>query len=323
MRYAICDCGLDEGDFAVNKTVKRRLKPAINFLKYCFKWAIPWSIDEFCSNHQEIQRSIINQYLMFKLNGRAPYNDINDAGFSVYSQFEEDGIILYILSMIGFKTKRVVEICCGAGTECMATNLILNHGFDGYLFDGSKRNISLAKRFFRSKKDCLLYPPVLTQSWITTGNVNELLTQSGCAGEVDLFSLDIDGNDYWIWDAIEAINPRLLVLETHNVIPSDKSLTIEYQADFDSSWSKSGAEQYFRGASLLAMQRLCKRRGYRMIGAHRHGFNVFFLREDEGADFFPEISIDEVHNNFWSQWNQTHNWPLVKDMPWKEVEMSG
>jgi hypothetical protein len=129
--------------------------------------------------------------------------------------------------VIGFKTKRVVEIGCGSGDECMATNLILNHGFDGFRFDGSQDNISRAGLFFRSKKDCLLYPPVLTQGWVTVENVNDLLAQSGCAGEVDLFSLDIDGNGYWIWDAIEVINPRLLVFETHNIIPSDKSLTIE------------------------------------------------------------------------------------------------
>jgi hypothetical protein len=287
------------------------------------KQAIPAAVKESCSNHQEVQRSIINQYLLFKMQGLTPYHNIRDAGFRVYSQFEEDGIILYIFSMLGFKTKRVVEMCCGSADECMATNLILNHGFDGYLFDGNKENISQANRFFRSKKDCILYPPVLTHSWITAENVNDLLIRSGCAGEVDLFSLDMDGNDYWIWNAIEAINPRLLVLETSPWIPSDKSLTIEYHADFDSTWPKVGPENRYRGASVLAMQRLCKRRGYRMIGAHRHGFNVFFLREDEGVGFFPEVGIDEIHNNYVSQYNQTYGWPFAKDMPWKGVKMNG
>ena len=58
-----------------------------------------------------------------------------------------------------------------------------------------------------------------------------------------------------------------------------------------------------------------------MIGANRHGFNVFFLREDEGVHFFPEVGIDEIHNNLSSQRHQ-RDWPLVKDMPWKEVEIS-
>ena len=149
------------------------------------------------------------------MQGIMPYENIKDAGFRVYSQFEEDGIILYILSMIEFKTKHVVEMCCGSAHECMATNLILNHGFNGYLFNGDQENIVLAKRFFNSKKDCLISAPMLRQSWITAENVNDLLIETGCTGEVDLLSLDMDGNDYWIWSAIEAINPRLLVCETN------------------------------------------------------------------------------------------------------------
>ena len=154
----------------------------------------------------------------------------------------------------------------------MATNLILNHGFDGYVFDGKQNNISRANSFFRSKKDCLLYPPVLTHAWITSENVNELLIRSGCTGEV-------------------------------------------------AGASSGGAppEQDYRSVSLLAMQNLCRKRGYRMIGAHRHGFNVLFLRQDEGINVFPEVSIEEIHDNLWTRWGQTHRWPLVKDMAWQEV----
>jgi hypothetical protein len=304
---------------AMKKMAKRALQPAIDFGKDYIRQMIPGAIREACEVHQEMQRIIVNQYKMFKMQGITPYETIKEAGFRVYSQFEEDGIILYILSMIGFKTRRVVEMCCGSAHECMATNLILNHGFNGYLFDGGRENIALAKRFFSSKKDCLLSAPVLRQGWITAENVNDLLTENRCTGEVDLLSLDMDGNDYWVWRVIEAINPRLLVCEINSNIPSDKALAIEYRADFDSRYPKNGLENYYRNASLLAWQRLCKRRGYRMIGAHRHGFNVFFLREDEGARFFPEMRIDEVHDINIIQY-QTHIWGLVRDMRWKEVD---
>jgi hypothetical protein len=206
---------------------------------------------------------------------------------------KEDGIILYVLSMIEFKARRVVEMCCGSASECMAANLILNHGFDGYLFDESEDNIRHAEYFFRSKKDCLLYPPTLKQAWVAAETVNDLLRESGCVGEIDLLSLDLDGNEYWVWQAIDAINPRLLIVETLNIAPSDRSITIEYRSDF---CYHDQPEEDFRSASLLAMVRLCKRRGYRLIGAHRHGFNAFFLRNDEGADFFPEVSVEEVRD---------------------------
>jgi hypothetical protein len=148
--------------------------------------------------------------------------------------------------------------------------------------------------------------------------VNDLLIAAGCEGEVDVFSLDMDGNDYWIWQAIKVIKPRLLVCETHNIIPSDLSLTIEYQPDFN-CFSKAGHEQDYRSASLLAMVKLCREKGYRLIGAHRHGFNALFLREDEGREFFPEVSVEEVHDNYWTKLGQDSRWPLVKDMNWVKV----
>jgi hypothetical protein len=299
--------------------VRRAMRPAYELARHLIREAAIEAAGDRESFSQQMQRNIVNQYQSFKMTGVLPYSVIRDAGFRVYSQFEEDGIILYVLSIIGFKTRRVVEMCCGSAHECMATNLILNHGFDGYLFEGDPKNVSAAKEFFKRKHDCCLYPPVVTRAWITKDNVNELLMQSGCTGEVDLFSLDIDGNDYWIWDAISVIKPRLLVIETNNIIPADRSLTIEYQPDFY-CWDKPITEQDYRGASLLAMQTLCKRRGYRMIGAHRHGFNVFFLRDDEGTHFFPEVSIGEVHDNHWTQWGQANRWPSVKDMPWRKVE---
>ena len=267
---------------------------------------------------QQIQRNVVTQYLLAKKHGFVLYPTLCESGFRVYSEFEEDGMILYVLAMIGFKNKRVVEMCCGTGRECMAANLIVNNGFEGYLFDGDRTNIELARAFFQSKKECLLYTPVLRHSWITTDNVNNLLIKAGCQGEVDMLSLDIDGNDYWIWQAINAINPRLFVCEIHNMIPGDQSLTIEYQRDFDYR-RHAEHEQDYRGVSLLAMVKLCKAKGYRMIGAHRHGFNVFFLRYDEGTQFFPEVSIEEVQANYWTTFSQNERWPLVKHMPWVKV----
>jgi len=266
--------------------------------------------------HQQIQRSLVNQYAQFRAQKLILYPNIRDAGFRAYSQFEEDGIILYVLSMIGFKTRRVVEICCGSGNECMAANLILNHGFDALLFDGNEASVAHAQTFFRTKQDCLLQPPMIKQAWITAENVNELLTDNGYLGEVDLLSIDIDGNDYWIFKAINVIQPRLLVVETHNEIPSDKSLTVPYRTDFD--YRRSPAE-YFRGVSMLGMVRLCRERGYRLIGAHRHGFNAFFLRNGEGEELFPEVSVHSVHDNPNTRWSQATWWPVIKDLPWLEI----
>ncbi len=270
------------------------------------------------SINQQLQQVLINQHQANLRLGKKSYQDISQAGFRCYSQFEEDGIILYVLSTIGMTTKKVVEICIGNGEECMATNLILHHGYQGFLFDGSEHNVEHANRFFNSKKDCLLGPPSVRTAWITKDNVNDQLLNIGAQGEVDLLSLDIDGNDYYIWEAISAINPRLCVFETHNIVPGDLSITIPYEEDFN--WkSKAGADGEFRSVSLLAMKNLSERKGYRLIGAHKAGFNVFFLRNDIAQDIFPEVSIEHVHNNLWTKIAQQQRWPLVKDKPWVKV----
>jgi len=270
------------------------------------------------SLNQQLQKLLLAQYRSDLRRGTKTYDDIAEAGFRCYSQFEEDGIILYVLSLIGMTTKKVVEVCCGDAEQCMATNLILNHGFTGYLFDGDKNNIRNATRFFSSKRDCLLTPPKLRAAWITKDNINDLLRSIGASGEVDLLSLDIDGNDYYVWEAMDEINPRLCVLETSNIVPGNLSLTVPYDPDFN-CWDKTGPEQDFRSVSLLAMKRLSERKGYRLIGGHKHGFNVFFLRNDIGTDIFQEVTIEHVHNNQWTRIGQLERWPLAKDRNWVEV----
>jgi hypothetical protein len=287
----------------------------IHTLYKCIVSLQPQDTDSF---NQQFQMILVNQYTLAKSNGLKIHSHIADAGFRCYSQFEEDGIILYVLSTIGFKTRKVVEICCGDAKECMATNLILNHGFQGFLFDGDKQNIIRATNFFNEKKDCLLTPPHLKNAWITKENINDLLIESGVSGEIDILSLDIDGNDYYIWDAISAINPRLCVFETHNIVPDNLSITIPYDPNFNYR-EKKNHEQDFTSVSLLAMKKLSEKKGYRLIGAHKHGFNVFFLRKDIAQDIFPEVTIEEVHNNLCTQLGQKEQWNHVKDMNWVNV----
>jgi hypothetical protein len=270
------------------------------------------------SLHQQMQKLLLTRYQADARQGIRTYQDIAEAGFRCYSQFEEDGILLYILSVIGMKTRKVVEVCCGIGAECMAANLILNHGYQGFLFDGNRKNIRHAQSFFAAKQDCLLAPPTVRQAWITRENINQILRDAGASGEVDLLSLDLDGNDYYIWDAISEINPRLCVFETHNVIPANLSLTIPYTGDFY-CWKKQGAERDFRSVSLLAMKKLSEAKGYRLIGAHRHGFNVFFLRNGIAQAEFPEVTIEHVHDNPFTRQAQAERWPPVKDMDWKQI----
>jgi hypothetical protein len=265
------------------------------------------------------QKALLAQLrILFDRDPKRYHESMNDFGFRCFSQFEEDGLLLFVFAAIGFASRKVVEICAGDATECMATNLIFNHEFDGLLFDSNRNNVLRGQRFFHSRVGTSLFPPRFRQAWITAENVNQLLEQNGFVGEIDLLSLDIDGNDYWVWKSIAAIRPRVCILETNPVVPTDLSLAIPYDPEFRYS-EKPPAGEEFWGASLRAMKSLCDEKGYRLIGSHRFGFNVMFMRSDVGVGIFPEVPMEKIHNKGWPRDCQARKWPLVKDYPWLTV----
>lgn len=194
---------------------------------------------ERAASSQEIQTLLKMHWRSLRGSPREDLPSFRDVGFRKFSEFEEDGILLYIFSLIGETDRRVVEICAGAGIECMASNLIIHHGWEGLLFDGSEHEIARCIEFFNAQYDCKLVKPTIVHAWITAENVNDLIKEHGFSGPVDLLSLDLDGNDYWIWKAIEAIEPRVAILETHDIVPDELSLTIPYDPDFF-AWSEEG-----------------------------------------------------------------------------------
>jgi hypothetical protein len=258
------------------------------------------------------QKALMQQYRLLAAQGKQYLPPLNDVGFRAYSQFEEDGILLYLFSLIAPRNRTCVEICAGNGRQCMATNLILNHGWWGYLFDGNENNVRDGRRFFANSQDTFLHPPTFTHAWITAENVNEQLVSAGVQGPVDLLSLDIDGMDYWVWKAIEVIQPTVLVCETHNVVPPGLSLTVPYDPAF-----VNDSEDY-RGVSLEAMCRLSREKGYRLVGAHRFGFNAFFVKNGVGEEFFPEIAASACVGDAFSE-KRRADWPKVASRPWHEV----
>jgi len=185
---------------------------------------------------------------------QAPPLSFRDVGFRVHSQHEEDGILLFIFSLIGTTNKKCVEICAGNGIECNTANLIINHRWIGLLCDGSESNVKSAKRFYATNPDTKYWPPKILREWVTKGNVNGLIRENGFAGEVDLLSLDIDGIDYWLWEEISCISPRVVVLEFNHLWGPDASVTVPYRDDFVAEFTRYGSD--YAGASLRAFVKL-------------------------------------------------------------------
>lgn len=236
---------------------------------------------------------------------------LKSVGFRKFSQFDEDGILLYIFARIGEGTKQVLEISIGDGRECMAANLLINHGWRGLLFEAGDKSRKLAIEFYKYHLDTY-NPPKILDDWITKANVNELIASGGFSGEIDLFSLDVDGNEYWFWQALDVVSPRVVVVESNAVIPHNLSYTSEYKDDFE-------MDGPYHSASIGALVKLGQKKNYRLVGTNSKGFNLFFMRNDVGVDEFPEISAKQAHDIWCVHENQKISWEGTKDLPWVKV----
>jgi hypothetical protein len=213
-----------------------------------------------------------------------------DTGFRVFSEFDEDGVALFLLAVGGSPTRRFVDI--GAGDCVFASNtanLALNFGFDGLFVDADESRIEHGRRFYARHPDAMVRPPVFVRSFVTRENVNEILTEAGFTGDIDVLSIDIDGNDYWIWQALECVNPRFVIAEAHPELGREEWV-MPYEPGFDAREAPPGA---WMGASPAAMVQLADSLGYRTVAANLYGFNIFFARRDV-AEQLPTIELDEL-----------------------------
>lgn len=251
---------------------------------------------------------------------KRPLPRLDEIGFQCHSQTDEDGILLFLFSVLGIGRKLSVEICAADGIECNTANLILNHGWHGLLVDGDKTKVERGIRYFAQSKSTYVYPPRFVCSWITRKSVDDLLVSNGFSGEIDLLSLDLDGMDYWIWESITAVTPRVVVVEYQDILGPDRSWTVPYADDFSArSYPMTDGMPNFAGASLSAFVKLGRRKGYRLVGVNRYGYNAFFVRNGLGEDLVPEIDARDCFRHPKVQWGMQKRFPTVKDLPWVEV----
>jgi hypothetical protein len=245
---------------------------------------------------------------------RPPFRDVE---FRAFSQNGEDGILLYIFSVLGMGERTCVEICAGDGVENNTANLVVNHGWRGLMVDGNEILTERARRFYASHPDTFCLPPTVVNAWITRENVNRIIEENGFRGTVDLLSLDIDGIDYWLWEAIEVIRPRVVVAEVQCVWGDEGAVSVPYAPDFRCRFIDGFG--VYCGASLPAFVKLARKKGYRLVGVNHLGFNAFFVRDGEGEEVLPEVDVADCVNLPFVKWAKASLLPKVKDMPWVEV----
>ena len=267
-------------------------------------------------NGQEVQLVLKNQYKSLSPAQLEQYK-LDDVAFRRYSQNKEDGILLFIFSVIGTTNKTVLEICAGDGIECNAANLVINHGWNALLFDGNADRQKAGKEYYSRHPDTFAFPPRFVNAWITRENIDSLITDNGLSGEVDLLSLDMDGVDYWIWEAITAVRPRVVVAEIQCIWGNEKAVTVPYQADFTTKYIDGFG--VYSGASLPAFVKLAKKKGYRFVGLENYGFNAFFIREDVAPHLLKEVDPAIIENVPFAKWAKATLLPKVANLEWHAV----
>jgi hypothetical protein len=254
-----------------------------NFLKD--KFLITKIRNRFNPSVQISQRQLFHYY-QERISKKETVN-IADTGFRVFSQFEEDGKLLFLFSVIGMDNKIFVEIGSDDGVNSNSANLYFNFGWHGLFIDGNPKSIKRGQKFYDKYPHPWFYKPKFVCSKVNRENVNKLIEEAGFKGEIGLLSIDVDGNDYWIWDAISVVSPKVVIIETH-VEFGLNNIVVPYDPDY----SYPGKHPVYHGASPVAMTRLAKRKGYRLVGANELGFNFIFVKNGIADEAIPEVSVE-------------------------------
>lgn len=234
----------------------------------------------------------------------------------IFSQNGEDGILLKIFSMIGVGNKRFIDFACGGSSN--TANLVLNFGWSGLYIGGEKPTVQDTIDFFKSRGNFEDRVKVV-QSWITAENINDIFKTNGYEGEIDLISIDIDSTDYWIWEAIEIVKPRVVLIEYNATFGPDKSITVPYKPDFNPF--DYHPRKWYSGGSLEALARLGRKKGYSLVCCDTNGVNSFFVRDDlMGGHFEPQPATVAFYEHFQRPENSTEQFKVIESLEYVEIE---
>jgi hypothetical protein len=198
--------------------------------------------------------------------------DLTQYELRVFSQNGEDGVLAEILRRIGVAGGGFVEFGIQDGSEGTTVFLAQVLGWAGvYLEADAAAYAALERRYAANPRVRTLHAAV------EPGNVEALFAQAGVPEEPDVLSIDVDGNDYWIWRALERYAARVVVIEYNGDLPTQSVQVMPYTPGF--RWDHSSGY----GASLAALEELAGEKGYSLVHTESAGVNAFFVRSDLAA----------------------------------------
>ena len=212
--------------------------------------------------------------ILVALNRSKSVGELQECEFSVFSQWGEDGIIQKLVAELPIAHKTFIEFGVEDFSEANCRFLLMNDHWRGYVIDSSARWITK----LRSSSWWWKYDIRAQCAFITRANVNALLGASGFDRDLGILSIDVDGVDYWLFEAIDAYSPRILIMEYNSLFGAERKISVPHDEVF-SRREKHYSELYF-GASLPALTHLAARKGYSLVCTESAGVNAFFVRND-------------------------------------------
>jgi hypothetical protein len=208
------------------------------------------------------------------LQNRKQLDTLADAEFRVFSQWGEDGIIEWLVQNISNIPMSLVEFGVQTFREANTRFLVQNRNWRALVMDGD----ASYGESLRASAFYWMYDTTFVSAFITAENVTDLIHHNGFGGTIGILSIDIDGNDYWVWEAIEGVNAAIVICECNPIFGDVHPVTVPYDPEF-TRFKGHHSGLYF-GASVQALKVLGKRKGYEFIGTNSHGVNAFFVRRD-------------------------------------------
>ena len=217
-----------------------------------------------------------------------PNADARAWEFKCFSQWGEDGLLQFLLNRIPGLPRTFVEIGVEDYRESNTRFLLMHDDWRGLIADSGDRHL----RYLETRGLRWRHQIEAVQSFVTRENIETLLDQAGFQEGLGLLSIDVDGMDYWVWDAVQRHRPAVVAIEYNSLFGCRHALAVPYADAFDRT-AAHPSNLYF-GASLPALAQLAAQKGYRLVCGNAAGNNAFFVRADL-AQGFPVARPEDVY----------------------------
>ena len=195
----------------------------------------------------------------------------NDYEKQIRSQNGEDGILVEIFSRLKVRRGFFVEFGVQDGAQCNAAHLALDRQWSGVMIEGNDDYAPALKQRYEGTATRVV------PAFVTAENIAGIFQEAGVPHDFDLLSIDIDGNDYWVWRALHAYRPKVVVIEYNAVHAPPERWVMRY----DPAHVWDGSTYY--GASLASLAALGDSKGYALLCTDIRGVNAFFVRRELAA----------------------------------------